>query len=326
VNTRRKFLTSAASLCAAATLGSEGVTALAAQPSSRGRSEGLVIPPKACDCHVHIIGKQSEFPMVPDRAYTPPESSVPQLRRHLAELHMQRVVLIQPSFYGTDNRCIIQALNTLGPMARGIAVIDEKTTDAMLAEYARRNIRGVRINLESINIQDPSAAKNALNALAVRVAPYGWNIQIYASSKVIAASADAIAGLSVPVVLDHFAMMQTQGGIAQADFIPVIELIRSGHAYVKLSAPYRISKAKPGYEDVAAFARSYVEANVARVLWASDWPHTDRAPGKQPTEISPFRVVDDRGVLNLFGRWIPDAGTRKTILVDNPERLFGFEA
>jgi predicted TIM-barrel fold metal-dependent hydrolase len=265
--------------------------------------------------------------MLPDRAYTPPEVSVADLKMHLSELGMSRVVLIQPSFYGTDNSCLTDALQELGDSARGIAVIDENTSDEALSALAGSGVRGVRVNLESIGIRDPQAANRALASLADRIKPHGWHIQIYASSGVIAASAGIMGKLSVHVVLDHFAMMQADKGPAQSDLAPVLELVRSGRAYVKLSAPYRISsisQAGPDYADVMPLAKAFIHANLDRILWASDWPHTDRAPGKKPTEISPFRQIDDQRALDLLATWGFTPEVREKILVENPARLYGF--
>jgi predicted TIM-barrel fold metal-dependent hydrolase len=281
-------------------------------------------PPGACDCHVHVIGPQALYPMVPERAYTPPEANVTNLRVHLSQLRVSRVVLIQPSFYGTDNQCMVSALQELGSIARGIAVVDDTIPDEELAVLAANGVRGVRVNLESSGVRDPAAARRALSALATRIAPLGWHIQIYASSRVIAAAADDIAQLDVPVVLDHFGMLQTKNGSDQPDMGPISELVRSGRAYVKLSAPYRISHAAPHYSDVQPFARAFIEANPERVLWASDWPHTDRAPGKGPTEVSPFRVVDDRAVFGLLEGWADNREVLQKILVSNPAALYGF--
>ncbi|GAB2900839.1 amidohydrolase family protein [Paraburkholderia jirisanensis] len=312
---------SAAACLAGASL---GMTGHAAEAASMRHDTLFAVPPGACDCHVHIIGPQSHYPMLPDRAYTPPESSVADLRAHLALLKMSRVVLIQPSFYGTDNACLVDALQALGGIARGIAVIDDKTPDETLHALAANGVKGVRVNLESGGVNDPAAARRALSALAARIAPLGWHIQIYAASHVIAASAEAIAALDVPVVLDHFAMVQPAKGMTQPDLQPIVELVRSGHAYVKLSAPYRISHDVPHYDDVRPLARRFVEANPSRIVWASDWPHTDRAPGKGPTEVSPFRKVDDVTVLNQLSHWVPEPELRKRILVTTPAALYGF--
>ncbi|WP_205411459.1 amidohydrolase family protein [Candidatus Fukatsuia symbiotica] len=294
------------------------------QETTLDHKKRFLIPWDACDSHVHVIGSQDRYPMLSSRAYTPPEAQVADLQAHLSTLHMSRVVLIQPSFYGSDNRCLVAALQQLGNIARGVVVIDEKTSDKELSMLTINGVRGVRMNLESIGVRSPQAAHRELNSLATRIAPYGWHIQIYASSHVIAASINQISTLPVHVVLDHFAMIQPKKGLNQPDFLSILELVQTGKVYVKLSAPYRISQAVPDYSDVLPFASAFIEAHPDRMLWASDWPHTRRTCGNSTTEPSPFRVVDDQYILRLLQEWVPSKEIRKKILVDNPACLYGF--
>jgi predicted TIM-barrel fold metal-dependent hydrolase len=318
---RRHFILQATAACLA---GASFGFASAATTADRRSAMSFPIPPRACDCHVHIIGPQSRYPMLPDRDYTPPEASVAALRAHLAQLGLSRVVLIQPSFYGADNACLVDALQVLGDMARGTAVIDPSAPDETLQALAANRVKGVRVNLESIGQQDPATARGVLNTLARRIGPLGWHIEIYAASQVIAALVEEIGALDVPVVLDHFAMIQTSKGMAQPDLPPIVDLLRSGHAYVKLSAPYRISQGTPNYDDVRPLVRHLVEANPARIVWASDWPHTEHEPGEKSTAISPFRHIDDARVLNQLAHWVPEPELRQRILVTNPTTLYGF--
>jgi predicted TIM-barrel fold metal-dependent hydrolase len=279
--------------------------------------------PGGCDCHVHIVGPQDRYPMVASRAYTPPQSTVAQLMALRQRLGLSRTVLIQPSFYGSDNRALLEAMGQLDDTARGIAVLDTDVPDAELASLDRAGIRGVRVNIESSGGRDPREVTGALGSFAKRIAPLGWHIQIYAALSVIARVASDVAGLPVPVVFDHFGMPDAALGPEQPGFPVLLDLVRTGPAYVKLSAPYRISK-QPGYADVAPIARALIAAGPERMVWASDWPHTDRAPGAGPADISPFRVVDDSAVLDLLGTWCPDPALRRTILATTPERLYRF--
>lgn len=277
-----------------------------------------------CDCHVHVIGDAADYPMQPDRPYTPPAASVSALRSHLDALGLRRAVLVQPSFYGTDNRCLLGALRELGDSARGVAVIDPATSDDELDVLDSAGVRGVRMNLESSGATDIAAARNTLRALAARIAPRDWHIQIYASSHVVATQADFIAALPVTVVLDHFAMIPADKGSTHPHFGAIEALVRGGHAYVKLSAPYRVSAQAPLYADVALLARALIDANDERVLWASDWPHTNRLPDAIPTDVSPFRSVDDRALLEEAFTWHPLAIVRHKLFVANPEQLYRF--
>jgi predicted TIM-barrel fold metal-dependent hydrolase len=148
---------------------------------------------------------------------------------------------------------------------------------------------------------------------------------MYAQLSVIEAMRKEISASPVPVVFDHFGGAQAAAGIGQSGFEVLLDLVRTGHAYVKVSAPYRGSNAAD-YLDMAPLAQALIRANVHRVLWGTDWPHPDtsQAAGRKPTDISPLRQIDDGRVLNQFARWAPDAADRKTILVDNPRILYGF--
>jgi predicted TIM-barrel fold metal-dependent hydrolase len=297
---------------------------LAALPLAAGSAQELpAMPPDACDCHVHIVGPIARYPMTPERGYTPPEASVADLLALRRRLGTGRNVLIQPSFYGTDNHCLLDALGELGASARGVAVVAPDISEVDLAELDRRGVRGVRINLESGENRDPHAARAALDLLSGRIAHLGWHIQVYAALPVLAAVAEKIAALPVDIVIDHFGMAQAKDGVRQPGFAVLLELVRARRAYVKLSAPYRISQ-QADYADVAPIARALIESGPDRMLWASDWPHTDRTPGRKPLDIHPFRVVDDHAVLGLFAEWCGDKALERTILVDTPARLYRF--
>ena len=276
-----------------------------------------------CDCHVHVIGPATQYPMTQERAYTPPEASPTDLIAVRRRLGLARNVLIQPSFYGTDNRCMLEAMAQLGDSARGVAVVAPDIAAAELAKLDAQGVRGVRLNLESGANRDPKAAAIALNEMAKRIRPLGWHIQIYAALPVIAALGNLIATLPVQVVIDHFGLAQAKDGVDQPGFAALLELVRARRAYVKLSAPYRISQGS-GYADVAPIARALIEASPDRMLWGSDWPHTDRVPGRGPLELHPFRTIDGPAVLALFREWCGDETIARTILVETPARLYGF--
>jgi predicted TIM-barrel fold metal-dependent hydrolase len=210
--------------------------------------ESFDMPEGACDCHVHIVGPMQRYPMSAQRGYTPPEASVADLRASRQRLGIARNVLIQPSFYGTDNRCMLDALAELGDTARGVAVVAPDIADTELVELDKRGVRGIRINLESGENRDPHAATAALDAMAGRIRHLGWHVQIYAALPVIAAVADRIATLPVDVVIDHFGLAQARDRIGQPGFAALLDLAKAGKTYVKLSAPYRISQ-QPAYSD-----------------------------------------------------------------------------
>jgi predicted TIM-barrel fold metal-dependent hydrolase len=318
---RRKLLVGAAAAGGAALLHSHAVQASASQPHT---AVNFAVPPGACDCHTHIFGDPARFPLAPSRTYTPEQASIPELRSLLKALHMDRVVIVNPSIYGTDNSCSLDAIKQLGRGARGVAVIGEKTPDAALDEMYRQGMRALRINLETAGQSDPALARQRFQTAVARAGKHKYHVQLYTRLSVIEALKDQVAAAPVPVVFDHFGGAQAALGVRQAGFDTLLSLVRSGKAYAKISAPYRSSTQAPDYPDVAPLAKALVAANPERILWGSDWPHPQQIPGRPVTEISPLYQIDDGRVLNLLAVWVPGAAQRKTILVENPARLFGY--
>ena len=238
---------------------------------------------------------------------------------------MSRVIVVQTTVYATDNAGVLDAMKKLGARARGVAVIDEKTPDSALDEMDRAGIRGIRLNLETAGQTDPEIGRKRFQNAVERIKGRKWHIQIYARLSVIEGIKDQVAAAPMPVVFDHFAGTQAAPGIEQPGFNSLVSLLRSGKAYVKISAPYRSSTLAPDYPDVAPIAKAMVAANPQRILWGSDWPHPGiPVPGRDNSEITPFFQIDDGRILNLLPAWVPDAAVRKTILVENPAKLYGF--
>jgi len=309
-----------APLSAAALRQATRVPAGAAQPST---TVSFDVPAGACDCHTHVFGDPRQFPFAPNRTYTPESASVDEMRKLHRALHTTRVVIVQPSVYGTDNRCTLDGIKQLGRNARGIAVIDDQTSDAMLDEMDHAGIRGIRINLATVGQTDPDLGRRRFEATVKRIGTRKWHVQIFTQLSVIEAMQKDVAAASVPVVFDHFGGAQASSGTSQRGFDVLVDLVRSGRAFVKVSAPYRGSSAAPDFADMGPLAKALIAANVRRILWGTDWPHPDTTPGRAPTEISPLRQIDDGRVFNEFAAWA-SAAQRQTILVDNPKELYGF--
>lgn len=279
----------------------------------------------ACDCHVHVVGSMHDYPMVPERHYTPGPAPVADLQEHLTRNGLQRTVIIQPSFYGTDNSCMLQALHDLQGAGRGIAVLDASASDADLRVLHSQGIRGLRLNVESSATGDTQAVSVALHYWAERIAALGWHLQIYASLDALQAMQATLQTVRVPIVLDHFAMVQDNTLADDTRYQAVLHLVQTGRAYVKLSAPYRIQSTEtPKAEAVARIAQRYVQANPERVLWGSDWPHTHRESGKSAHEVSAYRSVGRETLLGGLHAWLPSEALRQRVLVDNPAQLYGF--
>jgi predicted TIM-barrel fold metal-dependent hydrolase len=283
------------------------------------------VPHGACDCHVHVFPAPELHAYAPDRSYTPPVASLKQLQAMHKRLGIQRFVIVSPSVYGTDNSVTLEVLRKLPMQARGVAVIDDHVSDAQLDELARAGVRGVRINREVTGQADPAPFLEKLEATAARIARLGWHIQANIRLSVIDALADRLAGLPVMLVVDHFGHPHAELGVKQPGMGALLDLIKSGRSYVKLSSVYQGS-AKSDYSDMTPFAQACIEANVHRVLWGSNWPHPDlrHTADRSASEITPYRVVDNEAIFSLIPRWTSDPNVVEALLVNNPARIYGF--
>jgi predicted TIM-barrel fold metal-dependent hydrolase len=285
----------------------------------------FTVPPNACDCHTHIIGDPRTFPFFPGRVYTP-EMALPREMAALHRaLHIRRVVIVTPSVYGTDNSATLYGLRARGRNARGVAVIDEKTPEHDLDTMARAGIRGIRLNLATGGQTDSAVARLRFAAALNRIKSRNWHLQIYAGLNVISGIKDLVLASPVPVVFDHFGGAQAALGLEQPGFAHLVDLVRTGSAYVKISGAYRVSTQAPDYLDVAPFAKALIAANPDRVVWGTDWPHPSTSTsGHLATEVTPRLEIDDGRLFNQIPFWAPDPQIRRKILVDNPARLYEF--
>ena len=297
-----------------------------ADPSQPSTAVSFQVPPGACDCHTHIHGDPARYPWFEGRVYTPELASPEQMKALHDALHIQRVVIVTPSVYGTDNSATLYGMKYRGNDARGVAVIGPKNSDAELDSMAKAGIVGVRVNLATGGTNDPDEARRRFKAAVDRVKDRGWHVQVYTNASMIPLIKDTIAQAPVTVVFDHFGGAQAAAGLEQPGFPELVELVKSGKAYVKISGAYRASQKGPEYPDVIPFAKALIAANPDRIVWGTDWPHPDSVtpPGKKPTDVTPLFQIDDGKLLNQLAVWAPDAGVRKRILVDNPARLYRF--
>jgi predicted TIM-barrel fold metal-dependent hydrolase len=312
-----------ASIAAGVTMRNQTALATAAQPSTPVNFD---LPAGACDCHTHIHGDPAKFPFFSGRVYTPELASPEEMSALHKTLHIERVVIVTPSVYGTDNSATLFGMKARGATARGVAVIDDKTPEADLDAMGQAGFRGIRLNLATGGVSDPNVGRPRFQAAVERVKNRNWHIQLYTGLPMITALKDAFAASPVPVVFDHFGGAQAALGVDQPGFADLLELVKSGKAYVKISGAYRASKLGPDFADAAPLAQALIAANPDRIIWGTDWPHPDSSsvPGRKPTDVAPLFQIDDGRLLNQLPVWAPDAATRNKILVDNPVRLYGF--
>lgn len=279
-----------------------------APPQSPGRRPCVALPAGSCDTHVHVIGPADRYALDARRNYTPVASSLAQYRAVMAACGIARAVLVQPSVYGTDNRQLLDALREGGDAFRGVVVPAANVSDAELDAMHGLGVRGIRLNLVNPQV----VGLDELVALCARVAERGWHLQVQMrwSDASQATLAEAAAKVTLPLVIDHLgrpASMRAPRAL--------LDLLAGGRGWVKLSAPYRVSASpKPPYADLLPLVRALVAANPDQVLWASDWPHTERFT---PTP-------NDADLVELLPEWLGSDDLIQRVCVANPARLYAY--
>lgn len=285
--------------------------------SSREDRPDFRSPPGGCDAHFHVFGPEQRYPYGGDLRYTPPLAPLPEFLSLAGKLGLSRYVFVQPSAYGRDNRCMLDAMREVGPdKCRGIVDIDENAPDAELARLHALGVRGVRINLSPAKPFESGFAPKLMPRiarLAARCAEIGWHLDFLTPGWLTAELMPTLKKLGVDFTVAHFGMFQAKEGPAQQGFRQLLELLRHGErrCWVKLTGVYRMS-VSANFADVAPMARALIETAPDRLVWGSDYPHLSFADKVGSVEL-----------WNLLGSWAPDETTRRKILVDNPQRLFG---
>jgi predicted TIM-barrel fold metal-dependent hydrolase len=291
-------------------------TTLTSKPMRDARTltrPAFASPAGACDGHVHVFEAPAKYPSVASPHYTLPDGTLAKLERMTEVLALDRFVIVQPSYYGTDNSCMLDALSMAGARARGVAMVGEGCTDEELHAMHVRGVRALRLDL-FLRSSWPTADIIAYIEHSVRrTRTIGWHVQFYTPGWVVRDLLPFLAGFDANFVIDHMGYMLERDGLTGSDFERLLDVIRGGRGWIKLSAPYRLAT-DGDFARLKPMARAIIEAAPDRVIWGSDWPHI------------PEGGRDTGALLNLLSDWAPDAAARERILVSNPKRLFGFDS
>ena len=286
-------------------------------PDPEIRSPKIVFPAGAVDCHAHVCGPETVFPYANERIYTPPNATLAQYNALLAMLGISRAVLVQPSVYGSDNRAMLAALSSNPEKFRGVAVVDsdpQKISDIQLEKLHAAGVRGLRCNI--VDVADKSAGLpiNELTALAQRIAPFGWHLELLMHVNEYPDVDKTFANFPVDLVFGHFGYSHAKHGISDQGFIGLLNLMKDQKAWVKMTGPYRICDGDLPYADMRPFNDAVIAANPKQLIWGSDWPHV----------MVQKNMPHDADLCELLGSWVSDESLRKAILVDNPCMLYDF--
>ncbi len=258
----------------------------------------------AWDCHAHVIGDPARFPLAPGRSYDPPPAPLEDYLALLDRRGIARGVLVQPSVYGFDNACMLDALDRAEGRLIGVGVPPPDASARDLESMHRRGVRGVRCNLLNPGGLDPEIVLGWRPVLH----DLGWHVGLHIAADGMADLRVFLERFELPVVVDH--MGRPDPGRPHVNRL--IECVRDGVCFVKLSAPYRISADAPPWPDVTPIARALLSANARACVWASDWPHTQMAGGVGEDDL--FTALED---------WCPDQQARRILMEEAPRVLHG---
>jgi predicted TIM-barrel fold metal-dependent hydrolase len=272
------------------------------------------MPDGACDTHMHAFGPPDRYPSVANPRYDCPGASLEQYASVAAVLAIERMVFVQPSFYGTDNSFVLEALRKVGPRARGVVILPDGEVDAsLLEELHAGGVRGLRVDFFRMHDRAAAASEylQALRRAAALARSVGWHVELYSPGVVVRDLAQHFPEIGVAICVNHMGYMKSADGLTDGDFENFVDVVKSGRVWVKLTGPYRLSSgADWGHAD--AMARALIEAAPERMLWGTDWPHI------------PDCSLDTGALLSRLVRWCPEDGLRTRILVDNPAHLYDY--
>lgn len=277
-------------------------------------------PALSCDSHFHVFGPADKYPSGADLRYKPPYAPLEDYLKLAHGMGFSRFVFVQPSAYGRDNSCMLDAMKATDPATRrGIVDVDENISDAELAKLNDLGVRGVRINVSPIHKESPGFADAMLpriRKMDARCNEIGWHLDFLGPGWLTSALMPTMKQMKCEFSVAHMGMYLAKDGVQQPGLQALLDMLRhgDGRCWVKFTGTYRMAEA-PKFEGAADLARAIVDAAPDRIIWGSDYPHLSFADKVGSVEL-----------FNLLGEWVPDDATRHKILVDNPQKLFGFQA
>ncbi|NIE82306.1 MULTISPECIES: amidohydrolase family protein [unclassified Burkholderia] len=282
-------------------------------PDRDTREPAFRLPAGSCDCHVHVFGPQASYPFSEARSYTPEDCTADDLDLLHRRLGIDRAVIVHGGAHGLDNRVTLDALDRAPERLRGVAVIRPGLPRATLDDMHRRGMRGCRMS----TVVSGGAGFEHLPELARETAPLGWHLVLHfnRSSELVDVEARLLRTGS-DFVLDHMARITAAEGIASPAFDTMMRLLDSGRCWVKLASLYRLSSRAYPHADLLPMIERVVAHRPDRLLWGSNWPHP----------ICPVPMPNDGDLVDLLPAWLPTEALQRQVLVDNPARLYGFDA
>ncbi|MGV6873820.1 amidohydrolase family protein [Pseudochelatococcus sp. B33] len=273
-------------------------------PAPLSRRPSASLPAGTCDCHFHVF--KADAPLVSPRNYTPQPMTIADWEVYADTLGISRGVIVQPSVYGLDNRVLVEALEARPGRLRGVVVIEPDAPRPTLRLLHSLGVRGVRVNTRNLG----GLPLDAVSTLAGAIADLGWHLQLQVNEAGLEALQAIILQLPVEVVIDHMGHAGVDDPARRSqDIDRLLRLLATGRAWVKLSAPYRLGS---DTEAVAGIAQRLVGMYPGRLIWGSDWPHTELWNS----------MPDDADLIEEAMGWLANPALARKVLVENPKELY----
>jgi len=269
-------------------------------------------PRRACDSHCHIFGPGDVYPYAPGRSYTPPDAPLARFKALQATLGLERAVLVNASCHGDDNTVILDAIAQSGGQYRGVANVSGSITDAELARLNAGGVRGIRFNFVQHLGGTPDL--DVFDELVNRIVPLGWHVVLHFDAKDLVDFGRMLRDLPVPFIIDHMGRVPTKDGLDQEPFRILLDTAQMDNCWIKICGAERISSAGPPFTDAVPFAQAILAVAAERTLWGTDWPHPNIKR----------HMPNDGDLVDLIPLFMPDPALQQAVLVDNPDRLYGF--
>ena len=290
-------------------------------PDPNTRKPSFTPPANSCDTHFHIFGPPETFPFLSTHEYTPPAAPLEHYLKMTEVIGTQRGVVVQPSVHGLDNAATLDAIANSGGRFRGVGRIDDKTPKSELQKLHEGGVRGVRFNL--LDRPRGNVRLEVLDRCVEHIVEFRWSVDLHIDTKNLLEQENRIRSMPIPVVIDHIARVKPAEGLDQPAFQLLLDLLKGKHVWAKVSGADKICNRKVHsyfglpFIEVIPFARAVLAAAPDRIIWGTDWPHSNNfAPGHTP---------NDGDLMDLLAEFAPDDRARTKILVENPAALYGFD-
>jgi 2-pyrone-4,6-dicarboxylate lactonase len=283
-------------------------------PDPNPRKPRFAVPPGTCDTHFHIMGPPQVFPFVESRLYTPPAAPVEHYLSMAKAIGMERGVVVVPAVHGFENAVMHDAISKAGGKLRGMVRANPDATEADNKRLHAQGVRGIRFNLrpELEGVFD----KDEMLRIVQRIRNLPWSVCLHIEADLVVEQAEMIRRLDMPVIIDHFAQIDSRDGFDTPAFRTMLDLMGEKHVWMKAAGTDRRILAGEPYDGVVKLARAFIAKAPDRVIWGTDWPHA--------YVYQAGKMINDGELISFVADFAPDEATRKKILVDNPARLFEF--